>query len=478
MTKGCAKPVNVWARKFERERIPAQLRTFRRRAWLRAAGVTVGLPFLESLSERVRVVQAIERQDAGRFFVYYLPNGNVPDIEGKGWATESVGESWTLPDTLLPMAALKSKLTMLSGMSNSPAFPKGAGGHVAGTAGFLTCNLPAREEGTDVRGPSVDQVYADALAGTTRLKSLALGMDEWWGNDPPWSTLYARNISWVNETTPAGRIIDPPVVFDTIFERSGTGPSTVDRAKLRRSVLDQVRSEADALRVRLATTDRRKLEEYMTGLRELELQVQGSANSLGSCATGERPTRSAGDLRAHFEVMVPLMGDLALLALQCDATRVVSLMQGNGGWNEAMSFIGHADAHHSTSHHAGDRENLVKLQEMDKWEISMAARLFQKMDSIVEADGKTLLDNTQVFLSNEIADGNAHDQWGKLTLLLGGAAGLVQGTHLKFPGGFNQQDPGREHAELYVAIMQGLGLDLDAFGRDQLGPLLEVQATT
>lgn len=465
-----------------------------RRAFLVGSSAVVGLPFLESLTSRVRVVAAQEVATPPRLFVHFLPNGNVPNHNGLGWQPQDTGPEWTMTDTLEPLANWKSKMLLLSGMNNSPALPAGAGGHVCGTAGFLICRRPADQGRTDTGGPSWDQLYAEHIGGSTRIASLALGTDVIWGNDPPWSDVYPRNISWINGTTPAGRIVDPPEAFDRMFEGVEsttsdpaqepipTAPTnTFDRAVARLSVLDQVNAEAEALKVRLNASDRARLDEYTEGLRRLETELQGLVTPTDgtpppvrtplACTVPERPTQYQRDLRSQIDLLTQLHQDIAYYSFVCNCTRVITFMRGNGGWDEAMTLIGSNAGHHSTSHHGGSSNNLATLQKWDKLEMQLLARMVEKMDGTDEGDGTTLLDNTVFFVSNELGDGNSHDQKNKLTLLFGaGAAGLQSGTHIHFGNG------GREHAELYVAIMQGMGMDVGEFGAENKGPLLELQA--
>jgi hypothetical protein len=192
---------------------------------------------------------------------------------------------------------------------------------------------------------------------------------------------------------------------------------------------------------------------------------------MAGCTLPERPTQMQRELRSEIDLLTRLHQDIVFHSFLCNSTRVITFMRGNGGWDEAMTLIGSNAGHHSTSHHGGSDANKVTLQQWDKQEMLMLSRIVEMMDGVDEGEGRTMLDDTVFFVSNEIGDGNSHDQKNKLTLLFGGgAAGLQTGTHVSFGGG------GREHAELYVSLMQGMGMDTSQFGAQNMGPLLDLQA--
>jgi hypothetical protein len=185
-----------------------------------------------------------------------------------------------------------------------------------------------------------------------------------WGNDPPWSDVYPRNISWINGTTPAGRIVDPPEAFDRMFEgvegATDTIPNeptnTYDRALARISVLDQVNAEAQALKTRLNAADRARIDEYTDGLRRLETEVQGlvvptdgsgaaTTGAMAGCTLPERPTQMQRELRSEIDLLTRLHQDIVFHSFLCNSTRVITFMRGNGGWDEAMTLIGSNAGH-------------------------------------------------------------------------------------------------------------------------------------
>lgn len=436
-----------------------------RRAFLGGAGAMLALPLMESLIPRA--VRAQGMTAPKRFLAYYVPNG----MHMRSWTPAAQGPGFELSPILSPLAAVREKLLVISGLANAPARPDGPGDHAAGTGGFLTARHVVKTQGEDIRnGISVDQVIANALAEQTRIGSMQLGIDGGGsvGNcDSGYSCAYARNISWAGPTTPLQKIVNPQVVFDRLFAGLDNNETQAQREKRRRykaSVLDYVLTDARDLKPKLGRTDQRKLDEYMTGVRALEQRISVSMDGPG-CEVPDRPPALA-ELGEHIE----LMNDLMVAALRCDSTRVISFMLSNAGSGRAYPFLGVQGAHHELSHHQGREENFAALEIIDTWEVTQLASLLEKMDAVEEGDGRTLLDNTVVFFSSEIEDGNSHSHFNLPVLLAGSNEGFFkQGEHLRF----SNNEP---IADLFVSIIRSCGVDVSDFGDDGTGPLSAIHA--
>jgi hypothetical protein len=312
-------------------------------------------------------------------------------------------------------------------------------------------------------GVSVDQVYAKSLGNATRIPSLQLGITNRMYADLGHPAIYNGTISWASATEPLQPTIQPGVIFDKIFE--GVNPTATDADRVRRralatSVLDHVKGEASSLNLRLGATDRHKMEEYLTGLRAIETQIQATNTASCSNAGLTKPANTglAGDV--HTKIFT----DLMVLALQCDATRVISFMLGNGGASGFQSFpwLQINGDHHGLAH----GNNGVALSAIEKWEVSQLAYFCEKLDAISEGTS-TMLDNSLVFLSSEINSG-PHGQTNKPILLLGSAGGKVKtGTHLNF----TNLEP---QADLFVAMLNALGVPAKTFGIAGTKPLAGV----
>jgi hypothetical protein len=258
--------------------------------------------------------------------------------------------------------------------------------------------------------------------------------------------------------------VSPQVVFDQLF--GGLDPEATEAEKAKRllyrtSILDYVLGEATSLSGKLGTTDRRKLEEYMDGVRELELKLDKGTGPV--CTPIDKPP---SDL--DYPAKVKLMCDLMALAFQCDATRVITFMIRNAGSGMSHDFVGAPGSHHDISHHNSDPGKYDLLTKIDTWEVAQLAYLLKKLDTIQEGTG-TVLDNTAVYFSSEIADGNAHGHTNMPVLLAGGLGGAITpGRHIKYDGG-------PALANLFISIMNGFGMGSMTFGDNGTGPLPQLK---
>lgn len=430
--------------------------TLSRRAFLGGAGAILALPMLEAtMPTKARAGDNIAR----RFIAWYVPNG----INMAKWTPALEGAAYDLSPILTPLLDVKSKLFVLSGLNNTPGQPEGAGDHAGGTSAFLTCRHVVKTEGADIKnGISMDQVAASVVGQATRIPSLQLGTEgggSAGGCDSGYSCAYTRNISWASETQPLSKTVNPQVVFDQLFggfDPAATEAEKAKRLKYRTSVLDYALGEANSLSGRLGSTDRRKLEEYMDGVRDLETKLGKGTGPV--CEPIDKPPASL-DYPSH----VKLMCDLMVLALQCDATRVITFMMRNAGSGMNHDFIGAPGAHHDLSHHNSEQAKLDLLEVIDTWEVAQFAYLVKKLDSVQEGTG-TLLDNCAVYFSSEIADGNAHGHKDMPVLLAGSAGGVFSpGRHIKYAGA--------PLANLFTSILSAMGVDLKTFGEDGTGTL-------
>lgn len=433
-----------------------------RRAVLRGAGAMMALPFLEAMvSSRARAAGA--PPPPRRLAVFYTPCG----INMSQWTPANTGPNWTLSPTLEPLAPVKDDVLVLSGLSHYPGKPDDNGHHAAATAAFLSCVKAYKTQGTDIRAAiTMDQVAANHLHGVTRLPSLELGNDG--GNgigncDSGYACAYARNIAWAGPTTPLPKETQPREVFNRLFADFDPGATQAQQQKRRayqQSIIDFVREDARALQARLGTTDNRKLDEYLTSVRELELRIEADEPETAACTPGTPPPTPISDVRDKTRTMM----DLIVLAFQCDLTRVVTFMLGNARSERVYGFLGLSGEHHTYSHHDNEPENLAALAKIDHWEVEQYAYLLQRLKAVKEKDG-TLLDNSLVYFCSEVADGNMH--WHHdMPVLLGGRGGgaVTPGRHIRYSGA-------PPVANLFISMLSTVGVELSTFGDDGTGPL-------
>lgn len=436
---------------------------FSRRLFLGGAGAAIALPFLESL--RSRRARGGGAETPKRFLAYYLPCGIVMSR----YTPAATGAGWVATPILTPLdtPVLRPKVSILSGLDNRPGRSEGGGDHAAGTGSFLTCTHVRKTAGSDIlNNISIDQVLAPVLSEGLSYPSLELGTD---GGasvgdcDTGYSCAYARAISWAGPTTPLPKQTSPRALFDRLFAGYDPEASAAEIARrqlYRTSVLDHAVEQASSLRTQLGKTDQAKLDEYLTSVRELEERV---ATPPRICQPGTRPADNMA-----FAARARAMADLMVVAFQCDLTRVITFMLGNAGSGNTHPQVGVTESHHELSHHMMNPSNFDKLTLIETWEIGELAYLLGKLESIEDAPGVSVLDNTLVFCSSEIEDGDAHRHTNLPVVIAGGGGGtIVQGVHTRFT-------TGTPLANLFLSFLQALGAPQARFGDDGTAPLPQV----
>lgn len=386
----------------------------------------MALPFLDAMAPavagaaRVRAA-ATAAQAPTRMAMIYVPNGVIME----SWLPEIDGETLHLSPTLSPLERHKDELLVFHGLSqqNGTAGPDGAGDHARASASYLTGVRPKKTAGADIRnGISADQLAAEEAGRYTRLPSLELTLES--GRiagscDSGYSCAYSNSISWRTEHTPNPPEPNPRAVFERLFGGFDRKASASERAKerrLRHSVLDLVADDAKALMGKLGATDRRKLDEYLYGVRQLERRVESSEflERLDMSLIPDAPDEKPSD----FVEYARLMFDLQVLALQTDQTRVITFMIGGEGSNRRHTEIGVEGEHHGLSHHLNDEQKIEQLAKINKHHVEQFAYFLDRMKATEDGDG-SLLDHSMVLYGSGLSDGNRH-QHHDLPLLLAG----------------------------------------------------------
>ena len=437
-----------------------------RRLFLRGAAVAMGLPFLESMPGLARAATAASCAPAKRFLSFYLPCGVVmPD-----WTPTTTGVGWTMPYILAPLEPVRNKILVLTGLDHMKTVNSAPGGHSAGTAGYMTMR-PLSNNYNDANRTSLDQVIAEQSAACNRpLPSMQLSVAVPEDSCDSAPCPYVHTVSY-NKNTPLPHETSPKAAFDRLFAGYDPKASTADaqhRAAMRKSVLDHVNAELTALAGRVNANDKAKLDEYATAVRDLETRVVDQSGAV-SCGGATKP--AAVD-PAAFADRVAAMIDITALAFQCDMTRVVSLMMGRGSSLQDWSFlVGQSTPHHRVSHHNGDKNNINNLRQIDRWEITQLATLLKRLDGMAEAGGKTVLDNTIMYCSSEISDGNSHNKYDMPVLLAGGGGGRLKadGRHISyttmpFPRPLVGPSGGPHTEHTMVSILNAFDINVDTFG--------------
>ncbi|MEK6257346.1 MAG: DUF1552 domain-containing protein [Planctomycetota bacterium] len=412
------------------QRLPLHRRTF-----LKGVGATLGLPLLEAMLP----ASGFAAQSAGapkRMAFVFVPNGViVPE-----WTVKGEGADWQLSPTLEPLAKVKDRVCVVSGLmqDNARAKGDGPGDHARSSAAFLTGAHPVKTSGVDIKvGQSVDQVAADKAGRQTKLPSIELGTEGGRNAgqcDSGYSCAYSNNISWKTATTPMAKEINPRLVFERLFGSTDDREAAKGRAKrdeYRKSILDLVTDDANKLKQQLGQTDRRKVDEYFSSVREIEQRIERAKSDTSSQKIPELtlPRGVPKELDEHIGLMFELMA----LAFQTDTTRVATFMMANEGSNRSYPMVGVNDGHHHLSHHQNKQDWIDHLKKIDKYLVGHFAKFLEKLNGISEGNG-TLLDNSMIVYGSAIADGNRHSHH-DLPILLAGKGGgtIASGRHLVYP---------------------------------------------
>ena len=426
-----------------------------RRTVLRGLGTALALPWLEVLAPAAGQTLPL------RLAFLYVPNG----IHMADWTPKTEGPGFELPWTLQPLAPVKDDLLVLTGLTADKARAHGDGGgdHARALAAFLTGCQPRKTDGTAIRaGTSVDQVAAARIGDQTRLSSLEIGCDRsaMAGNcDSGYSCVYSSTISWRSATTPVPKEVNPRLVYDRLFSITSDASRALRDLK-RRSVLDLVREDAGSLRAKLGAPDQRKLDEYLSSIREIEQRLERSSH-LPEVKRPDYP-RPTG-VPAGYEEHIRILCDLLVLAFQADLTRICTFVLANEGSNRPYPFAGVPEGHHDLSHHGNDPKKQAKIRTINRFHVTQLAYLLEKLKAIPEGHG-TLLGRCMIVYGSGNSDGNQHNH-DNLPILLAGKGGgtLRTGRHLRYP----RETPLNN---LWLAMLDRLGVKVPSLG-DSTGRL-------
>ena len=409
---------------------------FSRRSFLRGLGACIALPAFESLTPWKLL--AADAATTGRLattatgaplrtaFVFF-PNGA---IQPNFWPNGS-GTDFKFNATLQPLAETQAHIRVLGELDHLCANPgaDGGGDHARGNAVFLTGARP-KKSATDIHaGISIDQLMAKKVGHLTRFASLELTCDDTRKTaacDSNYSCAYQYNLSWSSENTPVTAEFNPRLAFERLFGAGPVGQRAANnerRQLAQQSVLDFVMDDAKRMERRLGTQDRDKLDQYLTGVREIEARIQKS-EQFGPAPDPAMDT-PPGVPSSQTEY-VQIMYDLMVLAFQTDSTRIATFCLAHDGDNRSFSHIGIPEGHHDISHHQNNPERIAKVAQIDLWYAQQFARFLKKMQDTKDVDGNSLLHNSMILYGGGNSDGNRHTHT-NLPLVLAGDGGGTLG---------------------------------------------------
>ncbi len=442
-----------------------------RRTVLKGLGVTMCLPFLETLSPLAARAQGAKAKPPVRMAVLYMANGVNPHQ----WMPQGAGSDFTLSPILSPLESYKSDLLVFTELMNKQS--NDGDGHYFKVAPFLTGTHITKTTGTNLRcgGVSLDQMIAQHIGNMTPLPSLELSVEPpttYVDTNVGLTALYGSHISWSTPTTPVTRELNPQLAFDRLF-RADTSRRAA--SKYDASVLDAVMGDAKGLQAQIGQTDRLKLDEYFDAVRSVEKRIafdtaRRKAQYHDDAAAKAEVEKLGGRIKDYYKdssklheridhtEQVRLMLDIMVLAFWTDSTRVATFMFANEVSGKNFSFLpGVSGSHHEISHHSNDKTKLEEYKLINQWHMQQYAYMLGRMKSIKEGDS-TLLDNSMVMIGSGMKDGNAHEPH-NLPIVLAGKAGgtLATGRHLVY----TKNTP---LCDLYQGMAVRMGLPVAHFG--------------
>jgi len=388
-----------------------------------------------------------------RIAVVYVPNGIIMNQ----WKPAGTGTDFEFTRILKPLGPFRKDITLLSGLANHAADLAKGGGHAKAAGSFLSGAQPKYTAGADVHaGTTFDQIAAQRFAAETRVPSLQLGCEDarMVGNcDTGSSCAYTNTLSWKNPDTPLTVEVDPRSVFERLFGTfdPSLAPDVRKRRTLyRRSILDQSGESARKLTASLGAPDRRKMDEYLTSIREVEKRISSAENE-------ELPpsVEKPAGIPLKYSEYAGLMFDLQVIAFQSDLTRVSTMMLGREGSVRTYPEIGVPDPHHPLTHHRGHPDFIEKVTKINTFHVELFAKFIGKLKSTPEGDG-TLLDRCGIVYGGGLSDGNAHSNSDLPLLFAGHLAGASGGVHIA-------SQPKTPVANLFVGLLNGAGVETEKF---------------
>ena len=422
-----------------------------RRAALRGLGVTVALPLFDSMVPALSAFARTAAAPTRRLGFVYIPNG----ANRAAWKPLSDGPELALSRTLAPLEPVHDHVTVLSGLRSFA----GDGDHARAGSAWLTGAQAKRTLGADVHlAKSLDQVAADELGKETQFRSLQIAADQTLWNCDGYACSYANTLCWLTPTMPLPMQNNPRVLFERLF---GDGSNSPETRRAQGSILDAIAQDTARLLGTIGAGDRARLDDYLSGIRALELRMQKMEQQSEIALPSEVPP----GIPDSFDEHVKMMFDLQVLAYQADLTRVITFMLGRETSQRTFTHIGVPEAHHGVSHHDDKPELLEKLATIDNYHVQLLSYYAKKLASTPDGDG-SLLDHTLISFGSGMSNGNSHASRDLPFLVVGGGTTATGGRHIMC----SADTP---LTNLHLSLLDKVGVNLDAFG-DSTGRVSEL----
>ena len=426
-----------------------------RRAVLRGAGTAIALPLLDAMVPALAPAAAAD--PARRFGVIYHPNGVIYDQ----WLPKGAGSQFELSPTLKGLESFKDKLIVVTGLfsDRAEALGDGGGDHSRACGSYLTGVHVKKSDTALENATSVDQIAAKAFERETQLSSLQMTADEnslLGSCDLGYSCAYSSTLSWLTPTLPLMAENNPRVLFERMFGSSDSTDARVRAARLSQdhSLLDSISDRVRQLQRQLGRADNRKVNDYLTSLRDVERRIQKAEEQSSKALPDVAQPAGIPD---NFDAHVRLLYDLQLLAYQTDLTRVITFMYGREQTGRPYPQIGIPEPHHPLTHHQGNPEKMEKCARIQRHHIALFAEYLEKLRNTPDGDA-SLLDHVILLFGAGISNSDRHTHGPLPTLVVGGGAGTLKGgRHLVYP----------EHTpltNLELTLLNKLGVPAEQLG--------------
>jgi len=433
-----------------------------RRTFLRGAGAAVALPFLDSMIPAFATAATTPKPPVRMAFVY-VPNG----VDLRNWSLGYEGNLDKMSRILQPLEPYRQDINVLGNLTHNAgrALLDGPGDHGRCSASYLTGVQPRKTMADIKAGVSFDQIVGKHVGAGTSFNTLELGLEDarQAGDcDSGYSCAYTNNLAWRAESQPLPPTLNPRALFERLFgeDAAMTPEARRHRNLYRRSVLDLVSEDAKRLAQDLGPTDQRKLDEYLSSIREIELQIaRADKDSIQIDPGFDKPYGIPADFAEHFS----LMTNMLTVAFQANLTRVATFLVTREGTSRAYREIGIPDGHHPLTHHRGQEELMEKVSRINTYHVQQFAGWLGKLKAVKEGDSN-LLDNSMIVYGAGLADGNKHSHEDLPTVIAGrGGSHFQTGRSIVY----RKETP---MCNLFLTMMDRMGVPTEHFG-DSSGPL-------
>jgi len=422
-----------------------------RRTFLRGMGISIALPFLQSMVPAFAAAPSPVR----RLGFVFFPMGMIP----APWIPASDGKLDLTP-SLRALAPVREQVTVITNLELKNSISESNGNHALSNCGFLSAARAKMTEGSDYYlATTADQLAAGAIGKDTRFPSLELGtelLSVVGSCDNGYACVYQNCLSWSSPTTPLPMEADPRVVLERLF---GDGSSPAERRRLLQqsgSLLDFVLQDVSQLRRNIGPYDRNKVDEYLDSVREVERRIQNAEKGADPVVSNLSPPALPVSVPAEWEDHVKLMFDLQVLAFRADLTRVITFQLAREASSRTYPQIGVPEPHHPLSHHRNVPVAVDKLAKINAYHVSLISYYLQKLQATADGEG-SLLDQSLLLIGSGMGNSDAHTHSNLPILVAGGGGGHKGGRHIRF------KEP-TPLANLHLALLDKVGVALDKFG--------------